>query len=233
MAQLFVKKAWPCLAFVALLLFPGSSVKAQAVEQGKESLSMTQMQWMNKPAHFEMKDGVLEIEALKGSDFFNNPEDGSVKATAPYFYREIEGDFVAYAQVEPDFSAQWNAVSLLLYLDASHWIKFAYENSDATGPSIVTVVTKGQSDDANGVVLKDQSKLWLALVRKGHIYAMHWSLDGKHYTMARLSALGDQEKVKIGFEVQSPVGTSAMHRIHDFYIEKKTVANLRNLNAQP
>lgn len=65
----------------------------------------------------------------------------------------MKGDFVATALVQPDFSSQWNAVALMVHIDDKNWIKFAFENSDATGPSIVSVVTKEVSDDANGMVI--------------------------------------------------------------------------------
>jgi uncharacterized protein len=97
----------------------------------------------------------------KGSDYFNNPEDKTITASAPFLYLNLEGDFVARALVRPDFSSVWNAAALMVYLDSTNWIKLAFENSDATGKSIVTVVTKADSDDANGVVLEDQEKYGL------------------------------------------------------------------------
>ena len=129
-----------------------------------------------------------------------------------------------------DFSTQWNAVALMMHLDSLNWIKLAFENSDATGASIVSVVTKGISDDANGVVLNRETKVWLAIARKGNNYSMHWSVDGKNFTMARLTSMPDQATVKIGIEAQSPVSDRAMHQIHFFQIEETTVENLRNIN---
>ena len=73
--------------------------------------------------------------------------------------------------------------------------------------------------------------VWLAIARKGNIYAMHWSLDGEDYKMARLTSMPEQSTVKIGIEAQSPVGDNAAHRIQYFDIEEKTVENLRNING--
>ena len=183
--------------------------------------------WMNSPKNYSIEDGNLIIEAPKGSDFFNNPEDGQITATAPFLFTEIKGDFLAKAQVQPDFSSQWNAVALVVYLDKNNWIKFAFENSDATGPSIVTVVTKDLSDDANGAVLEDSEAIWLKLIRKGDNYSMLWSKDDSDYKMARLTTLPDATAVKIGLEAQCPVGISASHNISYFSLEKKTVEDMR------
>lgn len=201
----------------------------------KTQLNMTEatvseFSWMNQPKSYEIEDSTLRVTVNAGTDFFNNPEDSSIVNSAPFLHRNAEGDFVAKTLVEPDFSSQWNAVALMVHLDAMNWIKFAFENSDATGPGIVSVVTKGSSDDANGVVLNSEKKIWLAIARKGNVYSMHWSGDGKNYTMARLSAMPEQDIVKIGVEAQSPVGDSATHLIHFFEIEENSVDDLRNIN---
>lgn len=186
-----------------------------------------EFQWVNEPMSFKVENGVLTIVAEKGTDFFNNPEDSSRTATAPYFFREITGDFVATALVRPDFSDQWNAVALMLHIDENHWIKYAFENSDATGKSIVSVVTKGVSDDANGVRLNDQDQVWLRMIRKGELYSMLWSLDGETYKMTRLTRMPEAEHVRIGIEAQSPVGEPITHEIRFFGIERKTVEDMR------
>ena len=192
--------------------------------------NLSQFSWQNDPVSFDIVDRSLSVTVGEGTDFFNNPEEGSITASAPFLNKEIQGNFVAKALVEPDFSSQWNAVALMVYLDSLHWIKFAFENSDATGPSMVSVVTRGTSDDANGAILKDQSRIWLALVRKGGLYSMHWSEDGEQYYMTRLTQLPNAETIQLGLEMQSPVGKEATHRIHFFEIENKTVENLRDIN---
>lgn len=185
------------------------------------------LKWMNKPKSFTIENGTLKVEAEKGTDFFNNPEDNTITASAPLLFKQIEGDFVAVALVRPDFSSMWNAVALMVYIDKNNWIKFAFENSDATGQSIVSVVTKTVSDDANGVILRNQDHVWLKLIRRDSIYSMLWSLDGKDYKMARLSTMPAIDAVKIGIEVQCPVGQSAIHEVNYFGIEKKRIKDLR------
>ena len=188
---------------------------------------MDEFQWMNQPKSHQITDGVLRITATKGTDFFNNPEDNSSTSSAPFLYKEIKGDFVARALVRPDFSSQWNAVALMVYVDGNNWIKFAFENSDATGNSIVSVVTRKLSDDSNGVILKGQEQVWLKIVRKDNNYAMLWSKDGKDFKMARLTTLPEFDSVKIGIEAQSPVGESAVHEILYFDLERTRVKDMR------
>lgn len=185
------------------------------------------LKWLNEPSSFAIKNNVLTVKAEKGTDFFNNPEDSTITSTAPLLYKQVNGDFVAKALVRPDFSAVWNAVALLVYVDSTNWIKFAFENSDATGPSMVSVVTKKVSDDANGVMLNDQNQVWLKVIRKGNIYSMLWSSDDKTYKMVRLTAMPPVDSLKLGIEAQCPVGAGATHEILYFGLEQKTVQDLR------
>jgi regulation of enolase protein 1 (concanavalin A-like superfamily) len=183
--------------------------------------------WLNEPKSYEIENGKLKVVAEKETDFFNNPEDKKKTSTAPVLFKEINGNFVARALVRPDFTSLWSAVALMVHIDNDNWIKFAFENSDATGKSIVSVVTKNVSDDANGAILSDQDQIWLKVVRKENIYSMHWSENGKDFKMCRLSTMAEADSVKIGIEVQSPVGESATHQIDYFEIEKITVKDLR------
>lgn len=184
-------------------------------------------QWMNEPEEYKFADNFLHIISDKGSDFFNNPENKEITASAPFLYTEMPGDFIATALVKPDFSDTWNAGALMVHINSANWIKFAFENSDATGKSIVTVVTREISDDANGVILNDYDSIWLKIIKKGNLYAMHWSGDGREYYMARLTTLPAVQNVKIGIEAQCPVGNPATHEFLFFSLEEKTVDDLR------
>lgn len=184
-------------------------------------------EWTNEPDSYTIDDGLLELIATNGSDYFVNPEDNKSTSTAPFIYKEVKGDFVAKALVQPDFSSMWNAVALMVNIDDSNWIKFAFENSNATGPGIVTVVTKNVSDDANGVILNKEDQVWLKVIRKDDIYSMLWSLNGENFKMARLTAMPAAEYVKIGIEAQCPVGKSATHFVEYFGLKETTVKDLR------
>lgn len=227
--------AMPALIYLSVLLAPVNLASQQTspgqqpdnLLAGLSSGDLSGFQFMNPPESVQFLAHGIRVRAEKGTDFFVNPEDGSVQASAPFLYREVEGDFVATALVKPDFSSTWNACALMAYADSTHWIKFAFENSDATGKSIVTVVTDGISDDANGVILDRHESIWLKLIRKGDQYAMHWSEDGKEFVMARISTLPGNQSIRVGLEAQSPLGPAADHTFLFLDIEQVTVSNLR------
>ncbi|MCA0932721.1 DUF1349 domain-containing protein [Lutimonas saemankumensis] len=222
-----------CLAFFSLIFFyyaeaqENHSTLKDNMLISLNAKDQTELNWINKPENFSLTKGKLKIEALKGTDFFNDPESGEITSTAPFLFKDMEGDFVAVLKLRPDFSSQWNAGAIFMMIDQYNWIKFAFENSDATGKSIVSVVTRNVSDDANGAILKDYDEIWLKMIRKGDIYALHWSLDGIDYKMCRLAAMNEAASVKIGLEAQCPVGKKALHEFLYFGIESRTVKDLR------
>ena len=218
------------LPFILLLVACSSHTdnpqKSKVMNTHNNKFSYEDLKWLNNPTSIALDNGV-RIVAGEKTDFFVNPETGENSHSAPLLYREEQGDFVATVRVEPDFSEMWNAACLMMHSDSTHWIKFAFERSDATGKSIVSVVTDGVSDDANGVILEDQDEIWLKLLRKGSIFSMLWSLDGSIYKMARLTKMELPDVVKIGIEAQCPVGKEATHNFYEFNVENISVNDVR------
>jgi regulation of enolase protein 1 (concanavalin A-like superfamily) len=79
---------------------------------------------------------------------------------------------------------------------------------------VVSVVTRGVSDDANAFLVADRS-VSLRISRLGHVYAFHASTDATTWQLVRVFTLGDTPADtpadtvaghRIGFEAQSPTG---------------------------
>ena len=184
-------------------------------------------QWMNSPHSFELKNGRLFINPGDTTDFFNDPASDATVGTAPMLYKEMKGDFVATALVKPNFKDIWNACALMVYVDSLNWGKFCFENSDATGVSIVSVVTKDRSDDSNGPIINDASEVWMKVARKGKLFGFYWSLDGINYKMARLFSLPVSEVVRIGMVAQCPAGKNVEHEFSYFSLEGRAIEDMR------
>lgn len=186
------------------------------------------LKWLNMPEKWEKAGEGIILYPKANSDFFNDPQGIHMKSNAPYLYLEAQGDFVARALVKPCFGTVWDAAVLMLYLDAAHWAKLCFEWSDAGDgyKGIVNVVTKDTSDDANGQS-QTAGEVWLQICRVGSTFAMHWSLDGAQWNMARLFAMPCGETVSIGLEGQCPAGPSVGHEYKCFTVEHRTVGNLR------
>ena len=144
----------------------------------------------------------------------------------PFFYTDVEGDFVFRAKVFPHFRYTYDACALMIIQDETVWAKAAFEKSDFGTTAAVCVATDQISDDANGCDIS-QDHIWLQIVRVGDVFCTHYSLDGENFHMVRLFHLPAKKSIKVGLEAQSPAGEGGFRYFSDISLEHKTVSNLR------
>ena len=114
--------------------------------------------------------------------------------------------FVLRAKVSHAFKDTYDSCSIMVFQDATHWAKSCFELTDFGTNAVVSVVTKGDSDDANGPNI-DGDEVWLQMCRKDNAFAFHYSLDGEYFFMTRFFTLPAVGKtVKIGLLAQAPTG---------------------------
>ena len=193
-------------------------------------MEFTDWKWLNESRLIEA-NGEVAIVAPGFTDWFNNPipVDGVLSApvaNAPFFYTEVEGDFVFRAKVRPNFRTVYDACALMVIENEMLWAKAAFEKSDFGTTAAVCVATNQISDDANGCNIA-QDHVWLQIVRVGDVFCTHYSLDGETFYMVRLFHLPVGKTVKVGLEAQSPAGEGGLRFYSDISLEKKTVKDLR------
>lgn len=182
-------------------------------------------------AQYESLEDGVAIYAPPGSDYFVNPADGTLLASAPFLYQEVTGDFVLRSKARHDFTAVYDACALLAKDHDRLWAKACFEYTDLATHAIVSVMTNQHSDDANGVTIPQQ-EVWLQLARKGNMFAVHTSLDGVVFTMERLTYLPMHETIQVGFEAQSPRGKGGMRYFMHTTLEHRTLSDIRNGNYE-
>lgn len=138
------------------------------------------------------------------------------------------GDFRLSARVTVDFGATYDAGVLLLWIDERHWGKLCFEFSPAREPMVVSVVTRGVSDDANAFVVPGPS-VWLRLSRIDQAYAFHASTDGEQWRMIRYFCVTESPaSVKVGLEAQSPTGDGCTVTFDDICFIAERLGDLRD-----
>jgi regulation of enolase protein 1 (concanavalin A-like superfamily) len=108
------------------------------------------LSWSSAPESWAYKEGVLTVAAGPRTDLFTSPEDGSVRAEAPLLLGSYRGEFQFSALVAPAFGAAFDAGALIVREGPDRWLKLAFEAPPEGVPMVVSVVTRGSSDDANG-----------------------------------------------------------------------------------
>ena len=150
-----------------------------------------------------------------------------IKDEAAFFYKEQTGDFTLKAAVETLGNFNYDAAFLMVRASKTQWIKLAVDLGVDKAYNVVSVVTNNWSDDANGELLSG-NKCWLRITRKGDLWGLHYSIDGKRWRFVRCLGLDLPATVKVGFGIQSPVGDKCEGKLDFISLTDGSVKNFRD-----
>ncbi len=187
------------------------------------------LQWLGEPADWNVKDAGLTLTAGRETDLFRDPGGAPARANAPALLFPVGGDFVLSARVTVGFRATFDAGVLLIFESGSSWAKLCFERSPQGEPAIVSVVTKGVSDDANAMTRP--GPIHLRIARLSGAYAFHASDTGEHWELIRyfsLSATHPDANLRVGFLTQSPTGEGCTATFSDIAFERRTLEDIRS-----
>ncbi len=163
--------------------------------------------WHNQPEAWLIgPDHSLSITAGDHTDLFIDPAGSSSKDTAPAaLFAPPDASFILSARVAVGFASTFDAGVLQIRARDDLWAKLCFEFSPERQPMIVSVVTRGTSDDCNSTVVSG-SEAFLRLALTPQTVAFHYSLDGRTWRLVRYFSLGRLDRPQVGFSSQSPTG---------------------------
>jgi uncharacterized protein len=185
------------------------------------------MRWLAPPARWRAEGSTLELAARPRTDWFVDPSgEREPVLDGAALVGDAVGDYLFGARVGVRFTATFDAGVLMLHVSDAVWAKLCFELSPQREPMVVSVVTRGTSDDANGLVV-DGDEVWLRVARMGPAFAFHASTDGSEWRLVRHFTLGDVEPA-VGFEAQSPAGEGCDVRFDGIRFEARRLGDLRD-----
>lgn len=183
---------------------------------------------LDLPEGWRLDGGTLTAVAPAATDLFVDPAGDPPALSAPRALLDMApGDWQLSARVRVDFAATYDAGVLLVWAGDRLWAKLCFERSPAGQPMVVSVITRGESDDANAFTV-DGGQVWLRISRLGPAWAFHASTDGAVWQFVRYFALGTPPAVQLGFEAQSPVGAGCAAVFDDIQFLPHRLPDLRN-----
>ena len=187
------------------------------------------LRWLRQPERWSVPDeATLLLAAGPRTDWFVDPQRSTEpKLNAPALLGDSSGDFLLGARVTVDFAGTYDAGALLVYESDHAWAKLCFEYSPQREPMVVSVVTRGVSDDCNSYVV-DDSSVWLRIARVGSAFAFHASTDGSSWSFIRHFALEATDKTSIGFAGQSPTGDGCAVTFEQIAYEAVRLGDLRS-----
>jgi regulation of enolase protein 1 (concanavalin A-like superfamily) len=183
----------------------------------------------NAPLSVRVDEGrVLEIAAPGGTNLFNHPGGRAPVVNAPMVLFVPDADFVLSARVTADLKAVYDVAALVVYVDERTWAKLCFENSVEKQPTIVSVVTRGFSDDCNSLPVSGR-EAFLAVAKKGAEFSLHYSADGQSWQLIRHFRLETNGPLHAGFAVHGSVGTGIAATFSDVTYSTAVPSQMRKL----
>ncbi|MGW8360289.1 DUF1349 domain-containing protein [Streptomyces wedmorensis] len=182
--------------------------------------------WPIRPDSLALDGEVLTVEAGAGTDVFADPLTGEVRNNAAHaLLAPPDGDWQFSARLHVGFQAPWDAGAVVIWSAPDTWAKLNLEQSPDGRPTVYSVVTRGLSDDSVGWTL-DSNSAWLRISRIDDGFVFHTSLDGRSWRLARQFTLGPAIDLRVGIEVQSPVGKGCAVRFDRMTLTPTRLAHL-------
>ena len=177
------------------------------------------------------EDGKLESRAKEGDDFFIDPNKGKLtNQSLPILLKEVDNTkpFTLQAKVTPEFTKEglYNAADLFVYANDTLWQKLAFEQDEYGNHRVVSVRTKGTSDD-NNHDKQTASTIYLKISSDTHTIASYYSLDKKAWHMVRLYKNYYPAKLYLGIASQCPQKGACKSIYEELELNQNSVSDFR------
>jgi uncharacterized protein len=182
---------------------------------------------VSPPEPGELCGSSIAFAAGPRTDLFTDPGGAVAETGAPLLLGRPSGDFQLRARVNAPLAATYDAAALVVWASATAWGKLALEYSPQREATIVSVVTRGVSDDANAFVVSEPVA-WLRISRDGETFAFHASIDGLWWSLVRYFTFTGSGEAVAGFLVQSPTGEGLRARFDEIEWSAEPLAELRD-----
>lgn len=172
----------------------------------------------------------LRLTVAACTDGFFHPAGEVRRANVVRAGMTVDEDvFTLSARVSVDFCSAFDAGALFVQVDEDNWAKLAFELSGAGEPTVVSVITRGTSDDADGPSLQGDT-VWLRVNGNGDTLAFHFSVDGRYWRFLRWFTLPGlaRRPLHIGVAAQAPTGEGCSARFSELSLDHRAIADLRN-----
>ena len=183
--------------------------------------------WQNEAAEWNVNANSLPLTAGKKTDWFVYPGGGYTANSSPRLLFKAADDFMLSTKVEVKAHATYDAGCLALYASTSTWAKLCLEAQADHRLDVISVITRGSSDDATSFAASGTS-IYLKIAKADGTIFFYASEDGKAWTIIRKLTLPPSDGLLTGFSAQSPDGNGASALFTDFHYVPQKI-NLWNL----
>jgi len=162
------------------------------------------MKWYNEPASWSREGDRILVRADPHTDFWRKTHGGAVRDNGHFYFQRTEGSFLAEVQITGRYSSLYDQAGLMVRGDARHWLKCGIEYLD--GVQQASVVCTREWSDWSIVALSDAPTVWIRAEYRVPMVEVHYSMDGRKYSMIRQAHLPDSPHMRVGLMIACPTG---------------------------
>lgn len=214
-----------CL-FLTLGTLSLNGTKAQSPSRPTDSVHVASLPrslyWENTPLRFQQSAGLLVIEAREKTDMFRDPNVTYNTDNAPKLMFTADSNFVLTAAIHHNFTSKWDGGAIVLKTDSLNWIKFCFEKDYTGSHRVVSVVTKGISDDCNSAAVAGNT-VFYKVAKAGNVITLYYSLEGQHWFLIRHLVFDTPTPLAVGFLAQSPTGNNCTVTISNIHYSTRKI----------
>jgi len=207
-----------------LLVFGPAALHAQTPDSVRLSFLPRALFWENNPLAFQKASTGFTIEAGEKTDMFRDPNVAYNTDNAPKLLFIADSNFVLTAAIHHDFLSKWDGGALVVKADSLNWIKFCFEKDYTGQKRVVSVVTKGISDDCNSAAATANT-IYYKIAKAGNVITLYYSMDGRGWFLIRHLQFDSDAPLKIGFLAQSPIGQRCRVTFSDIHYSTRKIAD--------
>jgi len=211
------------LTYILLLAFTLTSFGQQNAQLSMEAIPKA-LRWDNHPKSFRIEKSGIVIIAGEKTDMFRDPNVTYNTDNAPKLMFDADSNFVFTASIEHGFTNKWDGGAIILKQDSLNWVKFCFEKDYTGARRVVSVVTKGISDDCNSVEISSD-KVFYKIAKAGNVITLYYSLTGVTWFLVRHFTFDFNKGVQLGFLAQSPLGKECKVQFRNVHYSTKKINN--------
>lgn len=187
--------------FFATLVNPGLAADKPVKIPGIDK----PVSWINQAAAYQPTATGIQIVAGEKTDKYIAPDYSYSIDNAPRAVFDADKDFVFSAVIQHPFENKWDGGALVLEADKDNWIKFCFEKDYTGAKRVVSVVTKGISDDANSIDLPSDTAHFKIAKKTDAVY-LYVAKSPNNWFLVRAINFKFNQPLKLGLLAQSPEG---------------------------
>ena len=219
-----------CFLLSVLLIFK-LNVQAQTINQNN-NIQIKNIPYplkvFNSPLNLNITgDSVITITSKEKTNLFNSPGNNYYKQNAPMLLFHPDSNFILCAKISAELQEVYDVAALVMYQNNDLWAKLCYENSINKEATVVSVVTRGYSDDCNSIKIAD-NYIYFCIAKKGNEISFHCSSDNVNWYLVRHFNFDfNTNELMIGFAVHSSRRDMFSAKFSDINYSNSILENMR------